>query len=252
MEIFGFVVLGIVVVGVIAYLGYLHEKKKREAIARWADSSGWRFFPGKRGEPDLPFAPFGTGHSRYSKYHLTKAMADAVPGLEGADVDMFHYHYAVTTHSGKSSSTTHYTFVCGLVEPGLELGGVSIRSEGFFDKIGQAIGFDDIDFEDHEFSKKFVVKARDRKEAYDLIDQRMMRFLIPYRKWRIETAGDLLFIHRSGSPNAERFAELADFIEGFLAHLPRALVNAERQRRGLPPAIDAGSAARHHRPDEKE
>ncbi len=251
MDITVFIVLGLLVVIAVAVLGWQLEKKRRAELARWAEAHGWLFFPEKAGEPDLPFSIFGRGHSRYTRYRMTKRLPGAVPGLDAAEAEMFEYHYAVTRHSGKSSSTSHYHFTCALVEPGLDLRHVHIRPEGFLDKIGQALGFDDIDFEDHEFSKRFVVKARDRKDAYDLIDARMMRFLLPHREWRIETAGPRLFIHRPGRPNPARFADLAAFLEGFLAELPRALVNEERQRRGLPPAVDAGSAARYHGPEKE-
>ncbi|MHC4469705.1 MAG: hypothetical protein ACYTDY_11655 [Planctomycetota bacterium] len=243
------IVLGIVLVVVIGFIAWRLEKKRREALRRWARDGGWRLDERKRGRPDLPFGLFDHGHSRYSRYHATKSIPDAVPGLDHAYVELFEYHYAVTTSSGKTTSTSHYHFHCALVEPGLDVGEVTIRDETIGDKLVQAIGFDDIDFEDHEFSKKFVVKARDRKGAYDLIDQRMMSFLLDHRGWHTEAAGRMVFIHRSGRPTAERFAALADFVTGFLAEIPRTLVNEERVARGLPPAVDAGNVARHHRRD---
>ena len=46
---------------------------------------------------------------------------------------------------------------------------------------------------------------------------------------------------------------LQETVEAWLGlELPRTLVNAERERRGLPPAVDAGSAARHHRNQEED
>jgi hypothetical protein len=240
------IALVVVLIGVVAVLAYRLEKKRREEMRRWAREGGWHLDERKTKRPDLPFALFDQGHSRYSRFHASKVVPEAVPGLDEAAVQLFEYHYAVTTSTGKSTSTSHHHFHCALVEPGLDLGAVTIRNEHIGDKLAQAIGFDDIDFEDHEFSRKFVVQARDRKEAYDLIDQRMMAFLLDHRGWHSETAGDILFVHGSGKPNAERYAALADFVLGFLGELPRTLVNEERVRRGLPPAVDAGNVARHH------
>jgi len=241
-----FIVAGIVVVIVVVLVAWHLEKKRREAIIAWAAENGYRFRPQKRRNPGLDFTPFGQGHSRWTRYHLTKSAREAVPGLDDADFDLFEYHYAVTTHSGKSSSTSHHHFTCALVAAGLDLGEMTIRREHWGDKLAQAIGFDDIDFEDHEFSKKFMVKGRDRKRVYGVIDRRMMSFLLASGKWMIQTLGESLFIHVRGKPNVERLEALQQFATGFLRALPRTLVNEERERRGLPPALDAGSAAEHH------
>ncbi|MCZ6810529.1 MAG: hypothetical protein O7D97_00875, partial [Planctomycetota bacterium] len=53
-----------------------------------------------------------------------------------------------------------------------------IRREGMFDKLAGAFGFDDIDFESAEFSKRFYVKSPDKRFAYDVIHPRMMEFLL--------------------------------------------------------------------------
>ena len=49
------------------------------------------------------------------------------------------------------------------------------------------------------------------------------------------------------SPRHRLADELAGFCRGFLETIPRTIVNRERERRGLSPMVDAGSAARHHR-----
>ena len=163
------------------------------------------------------------------------------------DLDLFEYHYATTSGSGKNRRTTHHHFSCALVEAGLHLGDMTIRREHWGDKLVQAIGFDDIDFEDHEFSKKFMVKGRDRQRVYAVVDRRMMSYLLGAGKYVVQTGGDLLFVHERGKPTAERLDRILDFTTGFLAAIPRLVVNEERERRGLPPTLDAGSAAEHHR-----
>ena len=80
----------------------------------------------------------------------------------------------------------------------------------------------------------------------------MMQFLLGAPKYTIQTLGPDLFVYRSGKPNVERLETIEAFVSGFLRSLPRALVNEERDRRGLPPTLDAGSAAKHHRNDRGE
>ncbi len=50
--------------------------------------------------------------------------------------------------------------------------------QNLFTRIADHIGLRDIDFEMDEFNKAFNVKCKDRKFANDLIDQRMMRWLL--------------------------------------------------------------------------
>ena len=53
-----------------------------------------------------------------------------------------------------------------------------IRGEGLFDKLRGALGFDDIDFESEEFSRRFYVVSTDKKFAYDVVHPRMMEWLM--------------------------------------------------------------------------
>ncbi len=133
--------------------------------------------------------------------------------------------------------------MCARVEPDIDLGRVLIRPESWSDKIAGAIGFDDIDFEDVQFSKRYYVSASDRRQAYDLIDGPMMRYLCSLAAPQIETRGRELFVHRSGRSNAQSYAAMAAFVSAFLTQLPRPLVNSERARTGRPAVLEAGNAA---------
>ena len=55
---------------------------------------------------------------------------------------------------------------------------LSIARENLFTRLADGIGLDDIAFELAEFNDAFTVKSRDRKFANDLVDQRMMRWLL--------------------------------------------------------------------------
>ena len=48
------------------------------------------------------------------------------------------------------------------------------------------MGFDDIDFESHEFSKKFVVRSKDKKFAYDFCNAQMIDYLLGHPDINIE------------------------------------------------------------------
>jgi len=89
------------------------------------------------------------------------------------------FEYKVTSSNGKSTTTTTYRFSYLIVHlPFRHVPDLLIRREGMFDKLAGAFGFEDIDFESAEFSKRFFVKSSDKRFAYDVIDARMMEWLL--------------------------------------------------------------------------
>ena len=141
----------------------------------------------------------------------------------------------------------HRVWSCALVEPGIELGVVSLRREVEGDRIAKVFGAEDLDLEDPEFNRSYVVGALRRKDAWKLLDPPMMEFLKRWRTIAVETRGPLFLVFRRGLLDVWAVEDLLAFTLGFLDHPPRPLVNAERSRRGLPPAQDAGAAPRHFR-----
>lgn len=239
------VAITIAVLALVAFLVWqsvLADRRRIEALAAWATRNGWKFADGKFGAPGLPYALFDRGHSRSSRCYATKSIA-ATPGLDAALVELFEYHYAITHSNGKYTHTTNYYFVCARTRVACELGRVRIEREGLGDKLLQAVGFDDIDFEDHAFSKRYKVTAADRRHAYELIDGAMMRYLDHADAPAVESNGRELFAHFSGRATHDHYSGMAAFVEGFLAQLPRPLVNAERARLGQAALLEAGNAA---------
>ncbi len=245
------VLFGILIAVVGAILMYLEHKRRmqrRAALSQWATAGGWRWRPEKdRTRERFPASVFEQGHSRYSLHHLSRSIESLTPGLGEVQLEFFQYHYAVTRNSGKNSHTQHYHFQCALIAQEADLGAVQVRDEGFGDKLFQSIGFDDIDLEDPEFSRKFVVKARDRQDAYRLIGPGMMQALLRRPGWRIESLGTQLLIYRSGRLDVAACEAMVEFAQGFFAQLPRTLVNETRAARGLAPVIEGGAASTQSR-----
>lgn len=240
------VLLVIGVVALIVLVAVWSAKLERErvaALSKWCAENGWRLDLSKRGAPGLDYGLFRQGHSRSSRDWAAKRVPRAIPGLDEVGVELFEHHYAITTSNGKTTTTHHFYFVCARVEPGVDLGRVLIRPENWGDKIAGAIGFDDIDFEDVQFSKRYYVSASDRRHAYDLIDGTMLRYLCSVSAPQIETRGREMLVHFSGRAKAESYAAMSAFVTAFLTQLPRPLVNAERARAGKTALLDAGNAA---------
>ncbi len=173
------VIAGIVLIGAVAYFSWLAEKKRREAMATLAAELGWSFDPTRDRSHDEEYAHFEIfrrGHSR-AAYNTMWGELE----LKGQvwPAKMGDFTYKVTTHTGKSSSTQTYRFSYLIVHlPFGRVPDLLIRREGIFDKLAGAFGFDDIDFESAEFSRRFLVKSPDKRFAYDVIHPGMMEFLL--------------------------------------------------------------------------
>ncbi len=173
------VIVVIAVAGVIGYLAWLAEKKRRQALAALAAELGWRFDPLRdRGHDDeyAHFEIFRRGHSRAAMNTLTGQIEI---DTQASPIKMGDFTYKITTHTGKTTQTHTYRFSYLIVHlPYARVPDLLVRREGLFDKIAGAFGFDDVDFESAEFSRRFFVKGSDKRFAYDVIHPRMMEFLL--------------------------------------------------------------------------
>ncbi len=169
----------IALVGVVIYFGHLAQKKRREEMAALAAQLGWRFDPAKDKSHDDEYAHFEIfrrGHSRCAYNTLT---GELTIDERNYPAKMGDFVYKITTSTGKSTQTTTYRFSYLILHlPFANVPDLLIRREGMFDKLAGAFGFDDIDFESAEFSKRFHVKSPDKKFAYDVIHPRMMEYLL--------------------------------------------------------------------------
>ena len=183
--VFFLVIIGIIAIAIFAFMASLKRRKE------------WQDFANRHGLSFLRYDSVGLPQ-RYSNYSLfqqghSKKGYNLCMGNE-KDLNICSFDYQYTTGSGKNQQT-HYT--TGLmVESPLSYKPLYIRPENFLDKIGAAIGFDDIDFESAEFSKRFYVKCTDKKFAYDIIHARMMEFLLGTRGLVIEARYRSVLFHR--------------------------------------------------------
>lgn len=250
IEFLFYIIVGIAV-AIGAYYAWLAEKKRREALIAFAAQYGWSLDLSKRhGRPGFPSDLFQKGHSRWSRYHMDKSIAKAIQGGPGngeAKAQAFEYHYAITTGSGKNRRTTHYYFTCLHFRVPMRLGRIELRDEHLGDKLVQSIGFDDIDLEDPDFSGKFVVKAENRRDAYDLFGASLMQFMCGWSGLGIQTEGPEVLVVMKGHLDPHDVMNLERFMRGFLGNLPRLLVNNARVAAGMAPLTEAGDVRSEQR-----
>jgi len=150
--------------------GILKARQRREAMTRLAAELGFEYYPDDPWNLEDKYAMFelfGRGHSR-------KASNVICGEIDGRAVVAFDYRY--TTGSGKNESTHS----CQALVMGLPIlaAGLRMRSENLFDRVASWVGYEDIDFESDEFSRRYHVACDDRRFAYDILHARLIDYLL--------------------------------------------------------------------------
>jgi hypothetical protein len=213
--------LGVLFVIGLAIFGYVQEKKRREALQAIAMQLGFSFSPDKDHACAQQYGflnHMDDGSDRYAFNIMQGTAAD------GSSCSIFDYHYETYSTDSKGRRTTHhhyysiFTLILPQSFPELE-----IKPEGLFSKLGQALGFDDIDFESMEFSKRYQVKSDDKKFAYDFCNARMIDYLLRQQDLIIEVESNVLALTFNNKlavesiiPNHERLLQIRSLMPGYL------------------------------------
>lgn len=207
----------IIVFVVLAVLGAKQRAERLAALRAFADTHEMRFTEQSDYSFDDRFPAFSelqSGDDRYA-YNLMYGQWGEL-GFTGFD---YHYETESTDSDGKTDTTSHY-FSGVVLELPYHFKNLSIRPEGFFDKVSEFFGSDDIDFESAEFSRKFYVKAQEKKWAYDVIHARTMEFLLGRPGFKIQFVGRDVLVTGSGVFDPPEFGQAADVVHGIINLLP--------------------------------
>ena len=205
------------------------EHRSRE-LGELAGELGFAFDPSfdeSMSEQFKHFGQFREGDNRIAYNTLTGSLT--IGGQEFS-TRMGDYTYTVTrSKGGKSGGTTTTTYRLTyliLRLPFIDVPDTIIRHENIFDKIGAALGFDDIDFELTEFSRKFFVKGKNRQFTYGLIHQGMMEYFLtgPFTPVEIES-GDCLICEGDSTWTVPEIREKIAFVKGFIQRWPHDLLD---------------------------
>lgn len=209
------VVLGFV--AAMAILGHVQAQKRRKELEAWAVARGLSFAPGKiRGVDDrFPgFEALRKGENRYA-HNVIGGRRD------GAEFYAFDYHYETHSHDSKGRRQTHHHhFSAVILGAPMPLQPMTIRPEGFFDRVGAFFGYEDINFESAEFSRKFHVSAPERRWAYDVLHARAIEFLLASPVYSIDMEPSHAMAWRTSRFSPVQFGEAAQLVEGLLARIP--------------------------------
>jgi|WetSurMetagenome_2_1015567.scaffolds.fasta_scaffold199308_2 hypothetical protein len=230
LNIFGIIILGqtkgrdmppVIIVLFIAIaiaaivFNFITAKKRGQAMRDIAARLGLSFYNGKDKAIARQYEfldKLRQGHNRYA-YNILSG------NYHGCEVKIFDYHY----QTGSGKDTHHYNISFFMLQMPMVFPELKIGAENFFSKIGQALGYDDIDFESHEFSRKFCVRSKDKKFAYDFCNAQMIEYLLSNPDLTIEIESNILAISFNRrlapeyiEPNMERLFKIRSLMPNYL------------------------------------
>jgi hypothetical protein len=205
--------------------GRYKTAQRRQELADWACGRGLQFSDIKSHSLDARFPEFDCLRQGDDRYAYNTMEGD----WSGRPFFGFDYHYE--THSTDSKGrrqTHHHYFSAVILESDILLRPLFIRPEGFFDKVTEFFGYDDIDFESAEFSRKFYVKAQDKRWAYDVLHQRTMEFLLSRPTFTLKFDFRRVIAYRGSTFKPAEFEQAAGVIRGILDLLPEYVRRQEQ------------------------
>ena len=203
----------------IAVFGWLAAARRSKELAAWAAAHGLRYSPGRDGSLETVFPDFPCLRQGYNRYASNVMSGD----WAGRPFCAFEYHY--TTGSGRHKR--HHRLSAAAMAGDVPLKPLHIRPEGLFDKVAGFFGFEDINFESAEFSRRFFVKAPNKRWAYDVIHPRAMEFLMANPPFSIQFGLRRVICYRDRQFAPEDFEAACQVVAGLLDRLPEYVMRQQ-------------------------
>jgi len=219
----GFILIlvgGVTAVGLVAYLSYLSTKRRRLGFQTMARQLGLDYsLRDPFGLLGLPFPLFEKGDGR----GIENVLSGTWQGLEVMAFD--YWYYEESTDSNGHQSRSYSRFDCAIVPIAAACPTLSIGHETFLTRLAGALSFHDIEFEDERFNHAFNVRGDDKKFANDLIDTRMMTWLLEHAGGcAVEVVGNRVLV-AGPKVSPPELIEVIGTAKGFVDHVPRVVAS---------------------------
>jgi len=193
--------------------------KRRKELANWARDNGLAFSAEKDWSFNSKYPGLNCLHIGNNQYAYN-IISGNIAGCEFVGCD---YHYAI----GKSQ----YLFSLAIIKSPILLEPLLIRPENILDEITEFAGFNDIDFESAEFSKKFYVKSPNKKWAYDIIHPRMMEFLLTMPAFSIQFDSFSIIVYSESTLfSTANFESAINLANGIFQRIPDYVIQNQKLR----------------------
>ena len=212
------VVFGVLVLGVVVYLSYVMKERRKAAFAQQAAILHLTYQPEDTfGILSYPFTLLQRGDGQGAE--------NVVSGTwQEIDVIAFDYWYYDESMDAKgNTSRSYHRFDCVLVPVEADCPRLTVAPEGLLTLLADALSFHDIEFESDEFNRAFNVTCEVPKFANDVIDQRMIAWLLANgSKHTYEAVGNRVLVSGPRIDPAELPA-LLGVARGFVEHVPKVV-----------------------------
>jgi hypothetical protein len=181
-------VAGVVaVVGIAIYAAWQMEQKRTAAMRQAAQAMGFTFTDRDDAVLARPFPAFDRGSGRQARNVMTGRSG-------GRPAALFDHQY--TIRSGKNNTTHRQTVV--VFDGFAGLPDFSLGPEHFFHKIATALGYQDIDFDEHpEFSQHYLLRGADEAAIRAVFNTDVLAFLSQERGWTVQSVGGAVAVLRA-------------------------------------------------------
>jgi len=203
----------VLLVGLIVYLAYALQRRRREGFRRMAAQCGLSY---SRDDPfgvlGYPFTLFSRGDGR--------AIENVVWGVWQA-VQVITFDFMYYEQDGKYR--TDYRFDCAIVPIDADSPRLLLEHENLMTSLAGALSFHDLQFESEAFNREFRVLCEVPKFANDVLDARMMEWLLDNGSACIfESVGDRVLV---AGPRIEPalLTDLLGVARGFAQHVPKVV-----------------------------
>jgi hypothetical protein len=177
-------------VAVIITISVHYAKKRTRELTEVAQQIGFQFVGKNWSGPSLS-SQHKTSLLQRTRGRFSNVMTGASGGLQ---ISLFDYTYPM----GKSSVTQ----TVAAFSQDRPLPPFALRPENVFDRIGDAVFHNDIDFDSNpEFSARYLLRSPDEVNTRRLFSPSLLTYLEQFQtKWYIEGTGSTLLIYRGGRP----------------------------------------------------
>jgi hypothetical protein len=201
-----------------AVLAWYLKQRRIQALCQTAARLGFTFSREDTvGCLGFPFALLSKGDGRGTENVMWGTWQN-VPITE-----FDYWYYEESTDSQGRRSRSYSRFSCAVTEIDAACSHLTLARENLLTRLADHVGLRDIEFESEAFNRAFNVKSQDRKFANDLVDARMMRWLLGVdRSFGFEVAGRWILAYSRRLRPAE-LIPLLGTAGAFREHVPRVV-----------------------------
>jgi hypothetical protein len=209
------VIVGLAVVGALAYRQYRKRQERIQEVAALAQRVGFTFsLKDVDHVVDMPFALFSKGDKRGVELVLSGEHA-------GVPMRLFDYwYYDESSDSQGNRSRTYHRFTCGIITVAAACPRLRIGHENLMTRLGSHLGVHDVLFEYDDFNRRFRVKCDDQKFAFSLLDGKMMQWLLDTDTFEIVEVDGPWVLLAGEKIDPSRWLELGSWLEQFHRQIP--------------------------------